>query len=279
MLRGLTQAGLGIIASSEELINLAAKYGFQALDLDPLELISTYGADKAKNLLSESGIVLGAFGLPAEWRASEEEFRAGLPELVRMAEAGRLLGSSSCATYILPSTDLDPARFMMLATRRLRQCADVLEAYDIPLALEFVGPHHLRTQWKHPFLWEMGDTLEWIRTINKSNVGLLLDAYHWYTNELDVEAVRRLRSDQIIHVHINDARDVPIEQVLDNDRLYPGEGIIDLPGFLGALRDINYHGIVAQEILTPVPPNQPLEELLQRSREGFFKVFKGHEPQ
>lgn len=278
MLRGLTQAGLGDIGSSEELINLAAKYGFQALDLDPLGLISDYGMEKAKSLLTESGIVLGAFGLPVEWRATEEEFRAGLPELVRMAEAGRHLGSSSCGTYILPSTDLDPARFMMRATRRLRQCAEILEAYDIRLALEFVGPHHLRTQWKHPFLWEMGDTLEWIRTINRSNVGLLLDAYHWYTNGLDVEALRRLRSDQIAHVHINDAHDVPIEQVLDNDRIYPGEGIIDLPGFLGALRDINYRGIVAQEILTPEPPHQPLEELLQRSREGFFKVFNWHEP-
>jgi sugar phosphate isomerase/epimerase len=77
-----------------------------------------------------------------------------------------------------------------------------------------------------------------------------------------------------VHVHINDAPDVPIAEVLDNGRLYPGEGVIDLAGFLRGLHTINYLGPVAQEILTASPPTDSPEVLLARSQAGFTKVFK-----
>ena len=56
---------------------------------------------------------------------------------------------------------------MALATRRLRTCAQILGAYGIRLGLEFVGPHHLRTAWKHPFIWTLDETLDWIDAIGE----------------------------------------------------------------------------------------------------------------
>ena len=109
-------------------------------------------------------------------------FPRGLPKLAQAAEAAAALGCTSCCTYVLPSTDLGAAHFMALATRRLRTCAQILGAYGIRLGLEFVGPHHLRTRWKHPFIWTIDETLDWIDAIGERNVGLLFDSYHWYTN-------------------------------------------------------------------------------------------------
>lgn len=60
---------------------------------------------------------------------------------------------------------------------------------------------------------------------------------------------------------------------MDNDRVYPGEGVIDLAGFLRALDQIGYSGPVAQEILTQSPPVQTPEELAERSKLGFDQVF------
>src|SRR5690606_25797605 len=134
-----------------------------------------------------------------------EQFQQGLANLVVEAEAAASLGGTRCCTYILPSTDLQPAHFMALATKRLRVCAEILSAYGIRLGLEFVGPHHLRTNWANPFIWTMQETLDWIDAIGSPNVGLLLDAYHWYTNEMTVEDLYVLRPDQIVHAHINDA--------------------------------------------------------------------------
>ena len=273
MLRGVTSAGLGSIESEERMIELASAYGFQAVDLDAAALIARHGVDGARSLLQQHGIVLGAIGLPVEWRTTEEAFRQGLEKLATYAAAAAALGGTSCCTYILPSTDLKPAPFMAQAARRLRTCAQILGAYGIRLGLEFVGPHHLRTQWKHPFIWTLDETLDLIAVIGEPNVGLLFDAYHWYTNELNVADIEKLRPEQIVHAHINDAPDVPVSEAADNQRLYPGEGVIDLAAFLQGLQKIGYTGVVAQEILTEAPPAESPEVLMQRSKAGFDRVF------
>ncbi|MGG1552544.1 sugar phosphate isomerase/epimerase family protein [Paenibacillus ferrarius] len=273
MLRGLSRAGLGSIESNEQLIELAAKYGFQAVDVDALALVESHTVEGARELLKSRGLVIGSIGLPVEWRTTEEAFQEGLPKLTQAAQAAAALGCTSCCTYVLPSTDHSAAHFMALATRRLRTCAQILGAYGIRLGLEFVGPHHLRTRWANPFIWTLDETLDWIGAIGEPNVGLLFDAYHWYTNELTVADIEKLRAEQIVHVHINDAPDVPVAEVLDNGRVYPGEGVIDLAGFLQGLQRIGYKGAVAQEILTATPPTDAPDVLAQRSKAAFDKVW------
>lgn len=273
MLRGLSAAGLGAI-SEEQLLELAARYGFQSVDLDAKALVDRLGAEAAAERLQSLNLTVGAMGLPVEWRAGEAVFQKDLKGLPAAAEAAAALGCTRCCTYILPSTDEPAARFMAVAVTRLRVIAGILGAYGISLGLEFVGPHHLRTAWKHPFIWTVEETLDMISAIHERNVGVLLDAYHWHTTGKTARDIAGLRADQIVHVHINDARDVPVEDMLDNDRLYPGEGVIDLAGFLKGLHGIGYTGPVAQEILTPAAPADSPEALAGRSRDGFDKVFK-----
>ncbi|WP_238651840.1 sugar phosphate isomerase/epimerase family protein [Paenibacillus piscarius] len=273
MLRGLTLSGLGAVESDERFIELAGNGGFQAVDLDARGLIQRLGIDGARAMLQQHGIVIGAIGLPVEWRADEDRFRAGLTGLTEAAAAARSLGCTRCCTYILPSTDAKPAHFLAVATRRLRVCAQILGAYGIRLGLEFVGPHHLRTAWKYPFIWTMEETLDWIDAIGEPNVGLLLDAFHWHTNGQTPGDIERLQAQQIVHVHINDAPDIPLEAVRDNGRLYTGEGVINLEGFLRGLQHIGYDGIVSQEVLTADKPKDKPEQLVLRSKAGFDLVF------
>lgn len=274
MLRGLSKAGLGNVGSDENFIKLAAIYGFKTVDLDALSFIEQHGLEQAKALLQQHSVSLGSIELPVEWRGTEEQFQSSLTRLAASAEAARALGCSACCTYVLPSTDMNAAHFMALATRRLRICAEVLGAYGIRLGLEFVGPHHLRTRWANPFIWTINETLDWIDTIGLTNVGLLFDAYHWYTTSNRIEDILSLQASQIVHVHINDAPDLPIEQVLDNGRLYPGEGVINLTGFLQSLQHIGYQGSITQEILTAEPPKDSAETLLERSKVGYDKVYQ-----
>ncbi|REK76127.1 sugar phosphate isomerase/epimerase family protein [Paenibacillus paeoniae] len=273
MLRGLSKAGLGALESQRELIELAGRYGFQSVELDPLALVEEYGREEAQRLLSDHHVVLASFGLPVEWRATEEKFLEDLEKLTTYAAAAQALGCASCCTYVLPSTDEKAAHFMAVATRRLRECAVLLAEYGISLGLEFVGPHHLRTRWANPFIWTLNETLDWIDAIGEPNVGLLLDSYHWYTTGLDASDIEALLRSQIVHVHLNDAPSVPVEEALDNGRLFPGEGVIDLNSFLRALEHIGYDGSVTQEILSSSPPTGTPEELAKRSKDGFDNVF------
>lgn len=276
MLRGLSRAGIGQAGSFEEYAALAGAHGFQAIDAGGSELaalIEQRGVQGAQEFLQSQGVVIGSIGLSVEWRQSEDAFRQGLGQLAADAEAATQLGCTACCTYVLPSTDWNAAHFMAVATRRLRTCAQILGAYGMRLGLEFVGPHHLRTQWKHPFIWDMASTLDWIDAIGESNVGLLLDAYHWYTTSSTLEELLALPASRVVHVHLNDAPDVAVDQVLDNDRLYPGEGVIDLAGFLQALHKIGYTGAVTQEILTPAPLTASATVLAHKSAQAYDKVF------
>lgn len=273
MLRGLTKAGLGSFADDKQFIELASEYSFQSVDLDAKDLIEVYGLIGAKEILQVNNIHLGAIGLPVEWRSSHEEFTKDLVNLASAAKAAQDLGCTRCCTYILPSTDLKSAQFMSLAVKRLRICAEILGSYDVRLGLEYVGPHHLRNTWKNPFIWTQEETLQLIDAIGLPNVGLLLDSYHWYTTGLSSEDLSNLNEQQIVHVHINDAADLPVEGLKDNDRLYTGEGVIDLHLFLKSIKETGYSGPISQEVLTPEQPSESGEELIKRSKIGFDKVF------
>ncbi|MBO0995754.1 sugar phosphate isomerase/epimerase family protein [Bacillus sp. SD088] len=278
MIKGLSSAGLGQVEGIEQLIELASKNGFGAIDTSGKELsdwVESKGLAEAKDFLDQQQVSIGSIGLPVEWRGTDEQFKEGLPKLLADAKIAAEFGCQSCCTFVLPATDEKPAHFMLQATKRLRLCAQILKEYDIKLGLEFVGPHHLRTAWKYPFVWTMQETLDWIDVIGEPNVGLLLDSYHWYTTSGTIEDLLALDPSQIAHVHINDAKDVPVEEALDNDRLYPGEGVIDLSVFLKALSQIGYKGSVAQEILSPEPPSETPDALAKKSGEAFHEVFKG----
>ncbi|WP_078434201.1 sugar phosphate isomerase/epimerase family protein [Metabacillus halosaccharovorans] len=273
MLRGLTKAGLGSFTDDKQFIELASEYSFQSVDLDAKDIIEVYGLIGAKEILQVNNIQLGAIGLPVEWRSSHEKFSKDLVNLASAAKAAQDLGCTRCCTYILPSTDLKSAQFMSLAVKRLRICAEILGSYDVRLGLEYVGPHHLRNTWTNPFIWTQEETLQLIDAIGLPNVGLLLDSYHWYTTGLSSEDLSNLNEQQIVHVHINDAADLPVEGLKDNDRLYTGEGVIDLPLFLKSIKKTGYSGPISQEVLTPKQPSESGEELIKRSKIGFDKVF------
>ncbi|MFC0469226.1 sugar phosphate isomerase/epimerase family protein [Halalkalibacter kiskunsagensis] len=277
MLKGLSKAGLGDVGDLMNFVQLTSKYKFEAIDIDGsslIEMISSIGLERAKQFFQDHNVQIATFGLSVEWRKSEEEFIKGIKQLVLDAEAASALGCNSCTTYILPSTDYNAAQFMALATRRLRTCAQILGSYGIKLGLEFVGPHHLRTMWENPFIWTMEQTLDFIDAIGEKNVGLLVDAYHCYTTGVNYKDLTKLDVNQIVHVHINDAKAVPIEEVLDNDRLYPGEGVIDLVGFLQALKEIGYVGPVSQEVLTQQVLPESTELLLEKSAQAYATLYR-----
>lgn len=277
MIKTLSVQGLGQVKDLEELVRLAAENGFEAVETNGSELkkfVHEKGTEGAKAFLRKEKVQIGSFGLPVQWRTSDEEFKRGLSNLIEDAAIFSQFGCTTCYTYILPSVDENVFSFTLKATKRLKLCAQILREYGIHLGLEFVGPHHLRTKWKHPFIWKMEDTLDWIDFIHEENIGLLLDSFHWFTTEGTVDDILSLEASQITYVHLNDARDVPVTEILDNDRLYPGEGVIPLVDFLQALKKINYKGMVAQEILTPTPPTDSCEELAQRSGMAFQKLFK-----
>ena len=167
----------------------------------------------------------------------------------------------------------------------------MLAKHDVRLGLEFLGPLVFRTRRTRagaapadpaappppapvPFVWTLRETLA-LSEASGPNVGVTLDAWHWYHSGGTVADIRAAQASRIVHVHVSDAREMPPEQVQDNMRLLPGEGVIDLVGFFQALKAIGYQGGVAPETIGPrIPDGMPPEESARLALETTAAVMK-----
>jgi len=253
MFTSLNTGALALSVPLEEALDLARANGFAALDLSITDLrgrAERTSVQEIKDAFGAAGVRPGAWGLPVNFRGDEDAYRAGLVELPRDAALAQELGSPWCSTWLLPFSDeLDAAANMARHVARLRPVAQILAAHGCSLGLEFVGPTTMRAGHAHEFIPTMDGALELAARIGTGNVGLLLDCFHWYTAHGTVKDLARLRADQVVYVHLNDARaGRAVDAQIDAERSLPGaSGVIDVVAFLHALRRMAYAGPVAVE--------------------------------
>lgn len=253
MYKGLSPGAIGVRAANlDEALAAAKTGGFGGVEFNPSEiadLIAAQGAEAVRARFDEAGIKPAGWGLPIDWRGSEENWQNGLKELPRLAEAAGVIGGTRVSTWIMPgSNDKEPDENYQFHVARFTPIAKILGDHGVSLGLEFIGPKTLRDTQKYPFIHTMADMLAMGREIGP-NVGLLLDAYHWYTSHGTIADLQALTPAQVVYVHVNDApRGVPVDAQLDGVRALPGAtGVIDIAGFLQSLRGIGYDGPVTPE--------------------------------
>jgi sugar phosphate isomerase/epimerase len=251
MLKGLAPGAIGVTTRTlEDRVAAAKTGGFEAVEIDVKEVadrLETDGTDAVLQVLGD--IEPAGWGLPTDWRSSEEKFRADLLELPRLAGAAAAIGCHRTFTWIMPgSNDLPLEDNLRFHVDRFTSVAAILEGAGCRLGLEYIGPKTLRDQFKHPFLFTAEGMLNMAQEIGP-NVGLLLDAWHWYTSGETADQLRQLSESDIVYVHVNDApAGIDRDEQVDNTRALPGEtGVIPIKDFLQALRDIGYDGPVVPE--------------------------------
>jgi sugar phosphate isomerase/epimerase len=229
-----------------QLAEIASQAGYAGVDI-PSERVVSDGLTATKDLLMRLKLKPAVLSFPVEFRQDDEKFRSTLQTLEPIAKFGAALGCPRSATWILPSAERPKAEHRAILLQRLRESAKILNGSGIRLGLEFVSPVHLRQRFPHEFIWRMDEMLEFAQECG-SNCGLLLDCWHWHHAGATVADIRKAGKSGIVHVHVNDSAANPPEKVMDNDRLMPGEGVIDLNGFFGALKQIGYQDAVSVEV-------------------------------
>ena len=187
------------------------------------------------------------FDFPVEFRKDDATFQEGLAKLGEQAQFAAAINCPRMVTYIMPSSDTPKAELRATYKQRFSESAKVLAESNVRLGLEFLGPLQFRKQFKYEFIWQMNEMLEFAEECGP-NVGLLLDAWHWHQAGATTAGYRECRQERIVHVHFNDAPNLPPDQIRDNHRLLPGEGVIDLTGFLQTLQKIGYRDALSVEV-------------------------------
>lgn len=248
----LSCGALGIQASQREAIDLAASNGFDAVDADGkyLNTLDRSALADLAGTMHEKKIVWAMAGLPVEFRRDEAVFSTGMAQFPAYAGGLQRAGVGKVTTYVLPRSDTLTylANFKLHATR-LREIAGVLDDSGIRFGIEYVAPKTLWTTGRYPFVHTMAEMRELIAEINRPNVGMVLDSWHWYHAGDTAADIAALPASAVVSVDLNDAPlGIPKDQMVDNHRELPAAtGVIDIHAFLGALESIGFHGPVRAE--------------------------------
>lgn len=233
------------------LVRAATQAGFHLIELSARYLISAQNDDptQVRVLIGEHYVTPVHTGWSAGLRSSRADFEAALPDTeVEMAFAASV--GSRGGTLVLPFRrepnvpDPDEADIV----DRIHRLAAIAAGHGLRLVLEFVGLHipdaPLNTY------HDLASTLALLERVNAPNVGVLLDSYHWYLSGGRVAAIAAIPAVTPLFVHINDAPPGDVATLTDAMRVLPGEGVIDLDGFLGTIAARGYDGPVSIELFS-----------------------------
>lgn len=274
MFLALNGVPIGGGLSWPDFARLASQTGFRGVDLN-LDAAMKEGVEKTRALLSSLSLKPAFASLPVEFRKDDAAFRPGLEQLEAAAPFAAAVGCPRMMTWISSSTDTPKDELRRMYKARFTECARVLARSHVRLGLEFLGPLHIRTAAKHEFIWKMPEMLEFAKQCG-SNVGLTVDAWHWHHAGGTVDDIVKAGRDRIVVVHFDDSPNLPAEQIRDNQRLLPGEGVIDLVGFLKALDRVGYADSLSVEVfgrgLKEMRPEEAAKLCLESSRAVFRKA-------
>lgn len=254
MYKCLSPSAIGVSARQSELLEIALTHRFKGIEIDILEVLrraQTTSVAQACRYLCSAQVKIGGFELPVRWSGGESEFKTDLAELPLLLEVCHALGADRCLTTIRPTCDQRPFHEnFQFHVDRLGQLADQLGS--VKLALGFLADPADRADGGFQFIHQADPIALLVNSIHKDNIGLLLDAWHWWVGGGDLQNVRSLKGEQILNVRLADIpAGADYATITAEQRVMPGEGgTIDSAALLAVLEELGYDGPVA---LAPNP--------------------------
>jgi sugar phosphate isomerase/epimerase len=218
-----------------QVVEVAARTGYRYVGLrmtrvTPDEVLYDLARDRAlmketKARLADTGIdVLDAELFRMDPKLDAESF---IPELEATAELG--------AHHLIAQLP-DPDRER--ATARFAKLCDLAKPLGIFVSLEF--PHWTDTG-------NLAAATKVVRAVDRANAGILVDMLHFGRSDSSLEELAKLPREWFRFAHVCDAaKEVPptmasVIRTARDERVFPGEGGIDVRGILGCLpQDIPY---------------------------------------
>lgn len=164
-------------------------------------------------------------------------------------ELSRIAAAVGCPCIVvvpgrLPQGGATRENVIAVSSKVLTELCDISSAHNVALAFEFLGQSDCSVP-------TLDLAAEIVREVNRKDLGLVIDSFHFYAGNSTFAMIESLDPDMIRIFHINDAEDLPREQLEDRHRLLPGLGILPLDQMLSSFRKIGYDTVASVEIFRP----------------------------
>jgi len=197
--------------------------------------------------------------------AADARIRAECEELCAIAEAIK------CPYVVvvpgkIPPGGLSSYEVIEETVTVLRELASIGERHGVALAFEFLGQKDCSVQ-------TLDIANEIVDKTNRRNIGLVIDSFHFYTGGSTTRMIDVLDAKRLFIFHIDDAEDLPRDQLTDAHRLLPGMGILPLKEIIAAFKRIGYDANASVEIFRPEYWERDPFELAREAKAAVEKVL------
>jgi sugar phosphate isomerase/epimerase len=264
-----------------ELARLAARVGYGGVDWS-LDAAQAEGVERTKALFEELKIEPTITNLPMPrpqpFGGEPEAFRDALAKLVDQAAFCAAIGCHKMMVVLPPTGPTPKDEFRSVVRDRISAVSVALRKSNVRLGLEFLGVQQFRAGRAdapppNPFIWTLPETVALAKDCGQ-NIGVILDVWHWHHSGGTLADIAATDKSRIVHVHLSDAKPMAAEDVRDNMRFMPGEGSIDLIGFLQTLKAIGYADGISPEPLGRIPAEMSAEDAAKLGLETTLAVMR-----
>ena len=236
-------ATVSLSGDLREKLDAISKAGFDGIEIFEQDFISfDLNPTDVKNMVSDHGLEITLFqpfrdfeGLP-EGILRQRAFSRAQHKFELMVELGTdlMLVCSSMHPAGLGGIDRCADDFSALG--------DIAKQYGVRVGYEALA-------WGR-FINDHRDAWEVVRRSNHDNIGLILDSFHTLGRRIDPSSIRTIPGNKIFFVQLADAPDIDMDLLYRSRhfRNMPGEGELDINGFMDAVNATGYDGPLSLEI-------------------------------
>ncbi len=236
-------------ASLETDIKAASEAGYELIEIWAAKLrkfLETKTPEDLKQMLAKNNLEPYSINSIEHITFRNEEDYARIKEECReLSEVAGKIGAPY--VVVVPGKLPDGAtkeEIINESVRVLNELGDIAEEHGVSLAFEFLGQTDCSVQ-------TLDLCNEIVETVNRKNIGNVIDTFHFYAGNSTFEAIEKMNPEKLFIFHINDAEDLPKEELTDAHRLYPGEGILPIGEIKARFDQIGYDRMVSIEIFRP----------------------------
>jgi 2-keto-myo-inositol isomerase len=251
-------------------LDAAKQAGFDAVELRRVDFRRCFdnalSNPQVLDLIRAGGLPVSALGVEYGWIFAAGDERTRLFAVFReTCENAVALGCPLLMSALGPGEGT-----IEQAADNVRRAADLAGEFGLRLAVEF--------QFQHPIVNSLDILRDIIARAKRSNVGLLLDAYHLQRGGRAGRGFEDIPAEQIFYVQHSDVPNAPVVSLPPTDRLPPGSGVVRWSELLRLLAEKNYRGYLSYEAPNPAhwqrSPYETAREGAEASRRVLAQAFQ-----
>ncbi|MHA1688406.1 MAG: sugar phosphate isomerase/epimerase family protein [Promethearchaeota archaeon] len=256
----------------EHFLEAASKASFEGVELrrdETFSYLKYNSVSDLKKLLVQFNLKCITFNAIELFSlCSNEEFKKIQKYTEKLMEIGNEI---DCDTLIavpsfLEGSSISSEKIKKQTTERLIILKKLADKYDFKLAFEPLGFMNCSVR-------KLSTALEIINNENLSDIGLVIDTFHFFLGGHSIEILNSIDLNKIWLIHINDVAKKSWTNLKDSDRVLPGQGNFNLKDFMNTLKIKGYDKWLSLELFNETLWKEDPHEVALNSIQAMKKFI------